>query len=183
MLRGEKVALRALEREDLKRWWELRNDEEVERLSFGPATPRSLAEIEARFDKHLAAEHRDYENLVVEVDGEMIGSCRVFQIAEYNRNCHLGISLAREHWGKGYGTDAMRVLVDYCFHDLNLHKVGLTALASNERAIRAYVRSGFVEEGRLRGEEWTRGHYEDLVVMGITREDWEAALPGPSPAS
>jgi RimJ/RimL family protein N-acetyltransferase len=74
----------------------------------------------------------------------------------------------------------MRVLVDYCFHDLNLHKVGLSALASNERAIRSYVKCGFVEEGRLRGEEWTRGRYEDLVVMGITREDREATKGGSS---
>ena len=172
MLRGAKVALRAIEREDLRRLWELRNDEAVEALAYGPPLPHSMAEIEAWFDKRL--QDADAHVFVIEAGGEVVGTCNLRDIDPVNRRAEVGISLSRGASGKGYGSDSIRVLLRLAFRDLNLHKVCLDTLASNEPALRAYRACGFVEEGRLRQHEWFEGRYDDLVMMGILRDDWVA---------
>ena len=173
MLRGAKVTLRAVERDDLRRLWELRNDERTEVLAFGPPKPRSMAEMEAWYDRTLA----DAESLVfaIDVEGAVVGTCNLRDVDPVNRRAELGISLASDQTGKGYGSDAIRVLLVYAFRHLNLHKVCLDTLASNEPALRAYLACGFVEEGRLRDHDWSEGRYHDLVVMAILRDDWAEA--------
>jgi RimJ/RimL family protein N-acetyltransferase len=79
----------------------------------------------------------------------------------------------RDIWGKGYGTDAMRIILRYAFTELNLHRVSLTVSEYNPRAIQSYLNAGFVEEGRLRGDEYRDGRRYDLIYMGILREEWE----------
>ena len=79
----------------------------------------------------------------------------------------------REYWDKGYGTDAMRVILRYAFIELNLHRVSLNVFEYNQRAVRSYEKAGFNHEGRVRqflnrfGQRW------DLIHMGILREEWE----------
>ena len=173
MLRGAKVTLRAVERTDVPRLWELRNDAEIEQISSGVPRPRSTAEMEAWFDKLVA--DRDAHVFVIESDGRLVGQCNVREIDPVNRRAELGISLLAAEIGKGFGSDAVRVLLDYAFRHLNLHRVWLDTLATNERGLRAYKACGFTEEGRLRQHEWSDGRYEDLVLMGVLREEWERA--------
>ena len=79
----------------------------------------------------------------------------------------------RRYWGKGYGTDAMRVLLRYAFTELNLRRVTLGVFEYNARAIRAYEKAGFVVEGRSRQEMLRDGRRWDALTMGILREDWQ----------
>ena len=159
MLRGRKVTLRAVERMDLGRVWEFRNDAELEGLAYGVPMPRSMAELEARFDRDLVEPHPDHESFIVEVDGSMVGRCDLFEADEVGRTVRIGITIAQDQWGQGYGTDAVRVLVRHAFVDRNLNKVCLDVLSENERAIRAYRSAGFIEEGRLRAQTWHDGAY------------------------
>ncbi len=174
MLRGEKVVLRGIRREDLPRLWELRNDLELQGLvSSAPPEPASLARLEAEFDKRASEGGSDGPDFAIEVEGMLIGRCGLYDLNEMARTCDLGIGIAREYWGQGYGRDAVGVLLDYAFRIRNLQRVALDVLADNERAIRSYVACGFVEEGRLRRHEWHEGRYKDSVQMGILREEWE----------
>lgn len=91
--------------------------------------------------------------------------------------CELGIWIGRDWWGKGYGQDAVRTLVQYAFRHLNLRKVRLEVLAEDERAVGAYRNAGFVEEGRLRAEAWHDGRYQDGLVMAVLRDEWRQAHP------
>jgi RimJ/RimL family protein N-acetyltransferase len=175
VLRGAKVGLRAVEREDLRLLWELRNDDVIEALAHGPPLPRSMAELEAWYEKRLA--ETDAHVFVIEAADRVVGTCNLRDIDPVNRRAELGISLARDAIGKGYGSDAIRVLLRLAFHDLNLHKVCLDTLASNEPALRAYRACGFVEVGRLREHDWFDGRYDDLVVMGILRDGWAPSEP------
>ena len=84
----------------------------------------------------------------------------------------LGIG-DRENWGKGFGTDAMRILLRYAFTELNLQRVSLAVSELNDRAVRSYRKAGFSEEGRLRGYEHRADCHYDLIYMGILREEWE----------
>ena len=91
------------------------------------------------------------------------------------RHAWVGIGLGeREDWGKGYGTDAMQVILRYAFTELNLQRVNLSVFEYNQRGYKSYLKSGFVEEGRLRGWMQRDGKRYDLIFMGILRSEWEA---------
>lgn len=176
MLKGEKVILRAVKREDLEREWAFHNDVEFETLSGGdPWKPQSLARLEAQFHEDISRGARDGANFAIEADGKYIGSCGLFHFDPTAATCEMGIGIGdRAYWGHGYGRDAVRVLLNYAFRLRNLHKVWLTVNSNNERAIRSYRACGFIEEGRLRHHVWSNGKYVDLVYMGILHDEWEA---------
>jgi ribosomal-protein-alanine N-acetyltransferase len=173
MIRGERVVLRGLERDDLPRLWEQVNDLEVEsRASDQPPVPTSLAELQARFDARAIDPEKRVVRFVVEADDEIIGECGFHNFDDYARTCHLGISLRREKWGQGYGQDATRTMLDYAFTHLNVRKVYLEVLADDERALGAYRKAGFVEEGRFREHTWHDGMYRDVLRMAVLRSEW-----------
>jgi RimJ/RimL family protein N-acetyltransferase len=85
----------------------------------------------------------------------------------------VGIGIGdRDFWGKGYGTDAMNVILRYAFQELNLRRVSLDTFEYNPRAIRSYEKAGFVHEGRAREYLLREGRRWDLIYMGILREEW-----------
>jgi RimJ/RimL family protein N-acetyltransferase len=178
MLYGEKVCLRALMREDLALLWAFNNDVEVELAGGGdPPIPQSLERLHADYSADVAKGGRDGARFAIEADGKFIGQCGLFQFDSAAQTCSLGITIGdKEYWGKGYGRDAVTVLLDYAFRLRNLHRVYLTVNGNNERARRAYLACGFVEEGRLRAHVWNNGSYDDLIFMGILRSEWQARL-------
>ena len=173
MLRGEKVTLRSVEREDLERLWRFWNDLDVELAGGGdPPLPISLERMRARFDREARENDRNKTDFVIEADGACIGHCGLFDIDVAARHCELGITIGdREYWGRGYGREAIGLLLDYAFRVRNLRRVWLEVHAENERAIRAYKACGFVEEGRMREHIWLAGRYVDNVIMGVLREE------------
>jgi RimJ/RimL family protein N-acetyltransferase len=177
MLHGEHVKLRGLTREDLPRICEFNNDLAVELAGGGdPPYPQSLTRLQAEFDQEAAKGGRDSTRFVIEVDGTCIGHCALFNINPTARTCELGIGIGdKDYWGKGYGRDGVRVLLNYAFTYLNYRKVWLQVHGTNERALRAYRACGFIEEGRQRAHVWSNGAYDDLVLMGILREEWQGA--------
>jgi ribosomal-protein-alanine N-acetyltransferase len=176
MLTGQRVVLRAIEREDLPRLHELFDGdlELLARSSDEPARPASLDELEQRFDERLEEPDSSAMRFAIEVDDDVIGTCELHFINHFQQTCHLGITLGRAYWSKGFGQDAVRALVDFAFRDLAMRKVGLEVLADDERAVGAYRKAGFVEEGRLRAHAWFDGAVRDALLMGILREEWAA---------
>jgi RimJ/RimL family protein N-acetyltransferase len=176
MLTGQKVTLRALRREDLERLCQFNNDVEVELSGGGdPPIPQSLARLQAEFDSNVGKGGRDGTTWAIEADGLCIGQCALFGFDDVARHCGLGITIGdKTYWGKGYGRDAVRLMLDYAFRLRNLNRVWLSVLGNNERAIRAYTACGFVVEGRQRQQTWSNGVYVDLVLMGVLREEWLA---------
>lgn len=174
MLRGEKVILRAMTRDDLPLLCQYNNDVEVELAGGGdPPMPQSLERLQAEFDSQAGSGGRNGSSFAIEADGKLIGQCALFRFDDVAHTAELGITIGdKAYWGKGYGTDATKVLLDYGFRLRNLHKIYLTVLGNNARAIRSYQKCGFVEEGRWRKHVWNDGFYTDLVCMGILREDY-----------
>lgn len=175
MLKGEKVILRALKREDLPRLLQFNNDIEVELAGGGdPPMPQSMDRLEADFNQQVGGGGRDGASFAIEADGQIIGTCGLFNFDQHAHTWELGIGIGdKNYWGKGYGREAVRLLVDYAFRYRNAGKVWLRVHGSNARAIRAYQVVGFVEEGRQRQHVWSNGRYDDLVLMGILRAEWE----------
>ncbi|MDX1435215.1 MAG: GNAT family protein [Anaerolineales bacterium] len=90
-------------------------------------------------------------------------------------NAWVGIGIGdRDDWSKGYGTEAMQLLLAYAFDELNLHRVSLGVFEFNPRARRSYEKAGFKVEGRERAFINRDGRRWDVVIMGILRHEWEA---------
>ncbi len=175
MIRGEKVTLRAVRRGDLPRLLDFANDLEVELAGGGdPPVPRPFERVEKDFEREVSEPPRDRTNFAIEADGGCIGTCGLFNIDLNVRHAELGIGIGdKEYWGRGYGREAVGLLLDYAFRLRNLRRVWLEVHSANERAIRAYRSCGFVEEGRMREHVWLGGRYVDNVIMGVLREERE----------
>jgi RimJ/RimL family protein N-acetyltransferase len=166
MLRGERKVLRPVQRADLSRLWELLEDLDVKSAVRDGTGACLLAHYDARFDQEAATPPQDQGWFAVEAAGGLIGQGGLYRIDYFNRRCELGIALGQAFWGKGFGQDAVRTLVDYAFTHLNMNRVALQVLADNARAVGAYRKAGFVEEGRLRQHAWVCGRFEDEPADG-----------------
>lgn len=180
MLKGDKVILRAMRPEDLEKYTEFRNDVELNLLGGWLVAPVPQGRIEADYRAYIDSRSDDVAWFGIETQGKFIGQCLLHHFDHEARSCELGITIGdRDFQNRGYGRDAVRLLVKYAFRLRNIQRVWLTTNASNERAIKAFQAAGFEEEGRLRRHVWLDGRYDDLVYMGILRED---AQPQPAGA-
>ena len=105
------------------------------------------------------------------LEGEPLGTCDIRAIEARARTAEVGLWIAKHRWGKGYGTDAMRVMCRYGFRVLNLQRIGLLVYETNPAAIRSYEKVGFRREGTLRRAQYLGGRYIDVLVMGLLAEE------------
>ena len=161
--------------EVIERW--SRDSEFYQLFDSDPTLPRNAKRATERMREH--AEKNRPGNFPFDVvrleDERIIGEGGLFDAFSPHRNAWLAIGIGeRELWGKGYGTDAVHILLRFAFQELNLHRVNLGTFEYNERAIRAYERIGFAHEGKLRGAMKRDGRRWDMITMGILRAEWEA---------
>jgi len=108
-------------------------------------------------------------------EDKLIGVVSLWVHSWTHSDASIGIIVGdREYWGKGYGTDAMRLIVQYGFVELNLRRISLGLHAYNEHALKSYLKVGFQLEGRTRGDGLRDGIRYDSLWMGILREEWLA---------
>jgi RimJ/RimL family protein N-acetyltransferase len=178
MLEGKRVRLRALERGDAERGHRWINDGQVRELLHGMRYPVSV-EDEERWLEGATSSSFSRVALAIETrEGAHIGNAELRGVSAEDRRGELGILIGeKEYWGKGYGTDATVTVLRFAFEVMNLHRVWLTTGDNNPRAIACYRKCGFREEGRLRQDRYLGGRYSDTIVMGVLREEFEAAHP------
>ncbi len=178
MLKSNRVTLRAIERDDTEAIYAINNDVDVELAGGGdPPWPQSLARAYADFDRRAGEGGREGNpsgvSFAIEADGHLIGFCGLNYRDPFAATAELGITIGdKGYWGKHYGREAIILLLDYGFRLLNLRRIYLRVHARNERGVRAYRACGFVEEGRLRQHVWSNGAYDDLLYMGVMRDEW-----------
>jgi RimJ/RimL family protein N-acetyltransferase len=181
MITGKKVELRPVSLEDHKRTYHWRNDEETARLDAGSGLFRyshtPLEQIEASYEKDIRTidkrEVGEFSIYTLGEDARHIGSIGYRSLDIVARRCVVGLGIGeKELWGKGYGTDALKALINYLFKTMNLKRIQLDTWSGNTRAIRAYEKCGFVVEGRLRNDAFIDGKYYDTIVMGLLRDEF-----------
>ncbi len=169
-----------MKQDDVARQHEFNQDLELYLLDS--SIPWASAEGSAQIFYESRAKHNpDMVGFAIEADGKYIGSCELTGLQDRHGNLELGIQIGdREYWGRGYGRDAVRLLLGYGFRYLGARRIWLTTNAKNERAIRSFGAAGFVEEGRPRQVVWIDGDYTDYVNMSILVEEWKENNGGAS---
>lgn len=179
MLHGEQVLLRAFERADVETVTAFGLDPVTWRLADdGPYVPTTVADALKRFDAGELHKADDaYVPFVIDVGGEPVGGAALWGINLHNRRAHVGMALGPGARGRGYGTDALRVLLRYAFLDRGLNRVQIETLATNRGALAAAARAGFVQEGVARQDAWVEGRFVDQVVLSVLAGEWDGS-PG-----
>ena len=175
LFRGSRVRLcapRAEDAETLSRWSE---DAQYRRLADTDA-PRPLAPDHFRDrDEAHGEDPNNFEFRIRALDDDrLLGFVAVVGIEWPNRHGWVAIGLGDPaERARGFGTEAMGLVLRYAFHELGLHRVSLDVIADNQPAIALYRSLGFIEEGRLRERVLRDGQRTDLLYMGLLARDWE----------
>ena len=174
MLYGNNLRLRAIEREDIPRFLRWLNDPEVRRFLL-MHEPLSRAREERWFEEQLSRQSDLILAIEVLVGDEWvhIGNVGLHHLDLKNRTAVLGIVIGEKgFWGKGYGREAIRVLLRYAFFEIGLHRVELETFAFNERALRCYEAVGFKRVGVRREAFFREGAFHDVILMDLLAEEF-----------
>ena len=170
-LKGHRVILRPIMESDLPTIVRWINDPRVRQYikTIFPVTEAGerewLASLAKKSDKDVV--------VAIEVDGKAIGNMGIHRINWKDRTATTGAIIGEvEYWGKGYGTDAKMVLLDYAFNTLNLRKLMSHVYAFNERSLAYSLRCGYKVEARLRKQRFVNGRYYDEIILGLFKKDW-----------
>jgi RimJ/RimL family protein N-acetyltransferase len=179
LLRGELVRLTAENPEVMARNFSRWNQDTgwVRFLDSDPSRLLSEKKWKEWLEKDLEKKTIDelFFAIRVQQSDAVIGFIGLFDLYLQHGDTLVAIALGeREYWGKGYGTDAMRIMLRYAFRELNLRRVGLIVFEYNPRAIRSYEKVGFILEGHVRGALLRDGKRWDYQYMGILRDEWLA---------
>lgn len=177
-LLGEAIYLRGATPEDAETCAPWFNDEEVNRYLHTARRPNTVEHSREFLARAMTSEH-DIVFAIIERDsGRHIGNAGLHRIDFFARSALFGIAIGvREFWGRGYGTEATRLVADYAFRRLNLHRLELEVAADHARARRVYERVGYKVEGTRRDAFYIDGRHADSVLMSVLRPEWEAARP------
>ncbi len=179
LFRGQLVRLAAPQPDDAKlfsRWSE--NAVYMRLVDTDYARPMSAEVVAEREKAHGSGPNAVTFHLRTIKDDSLIGFVSLHSIEWNNQTALMSIGIGEpDYWGKGYGLDAMRLILRYAFYELNLHRVGLHVSAYNTRAIRLYEKVGFKHEGSIRDFIFRDGQRYDDIFMGILRDEWRVSQP------
>ncbi|MDO7907145.1 GNAT family protein [Paenibacillus sp. JX-17] len=156
--------------EVMARWQE--DSEYLRNVDTDLAVPLSLKQLEEE-GMSVGSKEVYFRLRTLDAD-ELIGFVAIHSI-EWNNRCGMlaiGIGEACNR-GKGYGTEAVRLMLRYAFQEMNLYRVGLDVIEYNDKGIRAYEKAGFKHEGRSRAAVHRDGERVDRINMGILLPEWE----------
>ena len=169
---GENIYLSPLNMEDAEKYVEWLNDFKV---TDGIGRSGNLTTIETEKEwLESSAKSGDYHFAIVDLENnQLLGNCSIENINYQNRTATVGIFIGNEeNRSRGFGSEALRLMLDYGFHYLNLNNIMLNVFSFNERAIACYKKVGFKECGRRRQSYFLNGKYYDDVRMDILAEEF-----------
>lgn len=174
-LKGERIELRRHDRRNYPLYGEWYGDWEIWNLTSWRSTPIGPKAVERLFEEREMSSLDDSFAIHRRGDKTPLGVISLINISEPNASADLSIIVgSEEDRNRGYGTEAIRVLLDYAFNDLGLCRVGLSVFQFNEHAIAAYRKLGFNEEGRMRRAIRRDDTAYDAILMSILSSEWKA---------
>jgi [ribosomal protein S5]-alanine N-acetyltransferase len=172
---GSTAFLRPLERADLnERYLGWLNDPEVTRYTEIGTFPSTAEDLENYYRAVTGSRNDVILAIVDKKSGRHIGNVKLGPIHWIHRTATLGLLIGEKaFWGKGVGLEATRLMAEYGFERLNLHRINLGVFAEHEAAVRCYEKAGFKIEGRMREDLFHDGHYKDRLWMGLLRSEYK----------
>ncbi|HCI05636.1 MAG: Acetyltransferase GNAT family protein [Parcubacteria group bacterium GW2011_GWC1_45_9] len=172
-LKGKRLYLRPILEQDLDNLVVWINDPDVRQFvaAYLPQSPQDeklwLENLGKKKDTDLTF------GIALEKDNSLIGNIGLHRITHRNGTAVMGFMIGRkELWGKGYGSEALMVLLDYAFGVLNLRKVSSSVFDFNERSLKCQQKCGFQTEGRLKAERYVNYAWADEILLAVFREDF-----------
>ncbi|MFD2370543.1 GNAT family N-acetyltransferase [Brevibacillus sp. GCM10020057] len=171
-LEGERVYLRPLGLDDTDWYFRSLYKRETRRL-----TGTQKHYTREQIHQYIESKAQDSSSVLLLIarrdDDQVIGDIQIGGIDTFNRNAYIRISIENsDNQGKGFGSEAMRLMLDYGFGILNLHRIELNVFAFNERAIKAYEKLGFQREGVQRQALYYNHAYHDSILMAMLAEEY-----------
>ncbi len=175
-LTGPRVALRRFHPDDLDTFVAYRSSEQVARFqSWDAPYPREEGE---RFIREIADDDPDTAGewfqfaVVLRSSGQLIGDCAAMPHADDPRQCDIGFTLASEHQGHGYASEAVHLLLTYLFTARDKHRITAYCDPRNAPSAALLERLGMRREGHLRESTWAKGEWTDDLVYGLLHDEW-----------
>lgn len=143
-----------------------------------PTLWRSYSEEQVR---GLLADWHDLPEYIVyaicdQSNDSVLGLANLDGVNLINGHTEVGIAItAEDRRGQGIAEEALRLLIDYCFGEMRMHRVFARIIAANEPSLRLFRKLGFREEGRLREHVYREGAYNDMLFFGILADEWETS--------
>jgi len=154
----------------VQKWY---NDPEIRKLT-GEVAPINRAEAEKWYRELRADKDRIWFAIVLKKGNRVIGEAGLLRMFKPWRCTDMSIIIGeKDVWGKGYGTEAGRLLLDCAFKRLGFHRVSVGVVALNERALGFWEGLGFKKEGVQRDGYHCNGKYSDFVMMSILEDEYK----------
>jgi RimJ/RimL family protein N-acetyltransferase len=175
VIEGEHVRFTPLKIENIYQHFEWNNDPELNRFdSDVPFSEETLGDFKARFEQMVfdpLPGSRDFEIHLNE--GKLIGVAYIAAISESNRHCKIGVTIGdRSCWRKGYGVESLRLLLDYCFNDMQMHRVTAETFEYNTAWRNLVEDMGFSHEGTEREYLFRDGQFWDNEIYGLLEQEY-----------
>lgn len=171
-LASQNIILRSFSPNDALLFCQGENDPDVREALF-LAYPINVDQIRDRIITQINSTNTALLTIADKTTNRAIGQTAFFRIDPISRSAIFYLALLdKSKWSQGLGTEATRLMIDYGFNTLNLHRIQLHVFQDNKTAIRIYEKIGFKKEGVLREAMYHHGKYCDFLVMGCLKNEW-----------
>jgi RimJ/RimL family protein N-acetyltransferase len=171
----KELVIRSIREDDLPKLWNMIYKEKLPEWKKWDAPYFEHKHVP--YDEYIKSKENivnQEDRLVIEVNGEIIGTVGYYWEHEPSNWLEIGIVIYQpEYWSGGYGTRVLRLWINHLFTTLPLVRVGYTTWSGNERMIKVGEKLGMEMEARLRKCRYYNGEYYDSIRMGLLREEWE----------
>ena len=176
-LHTERLLLRRITESDVKNIFEIYSDPETARFDwyYPIESMDKVTKIIDSFEEGYEEKEEITWGVVRKDDNKLIGYCCLGDFQEGPRSCEIGYGFNREYWNKGYGTEAVQILVKFAFEEMNINRIAGTVTLGNDASIKALKKCGFQQEGIFRQRTFMKGEFVDDVILAILMEDYKWA--------
>ena len=174
LFESTRITLRKMTVHDTEVYHKWRNDIEVMQSTAPMLDVYHIEETEEFVKQVILGSHSSKCYMIVDKESKKpIGITSLINIDYKNRNAECIIDIGdKKSWGKGYGAEAMKLLLDFGFLEMNLHRISLRVFSFNNRAINLYEKLGFQQEGKSRESIYRNGKWHDIIHMSIIQNKY-----------
>lgn len=178
-LNSDRLYFRPLEVNDIENGYiNWINDPEIRSYMGTLHFPTTKEQLKDYVCKHTSNPNIVFFAIVDKTNNKHIGNIKLGPIDWINRKGEHGFLIGdKEYWGKGFGSEALTLLLRYAFLELNLNKINASFSSLNIASIKVHEKVGFTVEGKRRQEKYENGIYNDIILVGITREEFLQKYP------